>query len=763
MPTTEELESWWGAESTHGIGLVTGKLSGVVVIDDDRPKHNTKGVFKPSGTVSSQTGSGGWHYFYKYPDFAVTSSASQFEKHIDLRGDGGYVVLPPSENEAGPYVWSISPFDMELADFPLTAEELIPNKEHRETRATFDPSQTVTEGARHESLKKACAYFWNKVGPANFEQQVNTWNQNCCEPSLPTREVENMCAWTNSNFEEPKEKRTAKSDKLMKLIEKAEGVVFFKDQYDEAYVRIPFKKTHVNVPIFSHYFDDFVRYTAYKAELGGVSEVLLKEIAGALSARARFDGLQHTIHYRVARVRDTFVYDLANDIGTVVEVDKDGWRLSDYNKYPFVFRKGDGAKMVTPKEGGDLKQFAKYMNLESEEAKMLYISLLPTRMVRDIDQMIGYIHGPAGSAKSTLLRFTQELLDPVVEDVAVPISKIDDLQLVLSQGWMLAYDNTFRINDDMSAFLCTVATGGSASVRKLYSNTEKVKMHFKNPMYFTGINIEIHQSDLHSRTIAFKTRRLSDTTSANQEKMLTDFNLDKPHLLGAIFDAVSKAMAVKDKLPQDVPHRMKSCALWAQAVAKVLGYDVDHFRATLKRSVEEQAYEAAYGIGTGRLIMAFMEDHEHWSGTMTELYEELRTRNRNDDLQMVIDENYPKNEASLGRKMRDIENSLLKLGIRVDFHKPNNKTRTVTLKRASEETKDSADSNIVKSDESEPHQLVADCDGTCQAHTSSNASDTVSEHIGMYWKDTDSKTDSLLPTETAQTAYAKTSPYDDVS
>lgn len=117
--TTDEarIRAWWRGGAAWGIGLATGAGSGVFVVDVDTAEaHGVDGVSSWEGrfgpiadmaTQTSRTGSGGYHIFFTYPDDQViTNSRGSLPKGVDLRGDGGYVILPPSVHPGGArYRW----------------------------------------------------------------------------------------------------------------------------------------------------------------------------------------------------------------------------------------------------------------------------------------------------------------------------------------------------------------------------------------------------------------------------------------------------------------------------------------------------------------------------------------------------------------------------------------------------------------------------------------------------------------------------------
>jgi len=116
----EQLETWFEGDN-HNEGLVTGKVSGIVVIDVDREdgweallKYGiTRGMDTPTVTTPK-----GEHLYFQYPGNNVVGLDGQTicrnnvgkVPGCDFRGDGGYVVAPPSVNGNGlAYKWKIRP------------------------------------------------------------------------------------------------------------------------------------------------------------------------------------------------------------------------------------------------------------------------------------------------------------------------------------------------------------------------------------------------------------------------------------------------------------------------------------------------------------------------------------------------------------------------------------------------------------------------------------------------------------------------------
>jgi len=108
----QSIREWWRNGSGYNVGVATGEGSGIVVIDLDGPEgreswaalEQEHGAVK---TLSQQTGraDGGMQLVFRHPGVAVGNRAA-VRPGIDVRGDGGYIVVPPSVHPTGAvYEW----------------------------------------------------------------------------------------------------------------------------------------------------------------------------------------------------------------------------------------------------------------------------------------------------------------------------------------------------------------------------------------------------------------------------------------------------------------------------------------------------------------------------------------------------------------------------------------------------------------------------------------------------------------------------------
>jgi hypothetical protein len=111
----EVVAKWWTRWPDANVGLATGAPSGFFVLDVDlkpgkdgaaslKTYTDTHGELPP--TRVTRTPSGGWHYWFVHPTAGGYSTVERLGKGLDTRGDGGYVIIPPSKGlNGGEYTW----------------------------------------------------------------------------------------------------------------------------------------------------------------------------------------------------------------------------------------------------------------------------------------------------------------------------------------------------------------------------------------------------------------------------------------------------------------------------------------------------------------------------------------------------------------------------------------------------------------------------------------------------------------------------------
>ncbi len=203
MPTDKELDEWYGRWPDAGVGIVTGAVSSLVVLDVD-PRHggddSLRAVEREHGplphTIEAITGGGGRHLYFTYPREELRNRAA-LAPGIDLRAEGGLVVAPPSLHASGRrYEWEVShhPDETELAAMPGWLLQLArgeaPGRGHPVAYWRGLVENGVAEGERNSTIASLTGHLlWHGVDKRVALELLLAWNRLRCRPPLEDEEV----------------------------------------------------------------------------------------------------------------------------------------------------------------------------------------------------------------------------------------------------------------------------------------------------------------------------------------------------------------------------------------------------------------------------------------------------------------------------------------------------------------------------------------------------------------------------------------------
>ena len=197
---------WWKRWPEANIGLVTGAPSGFVALDVD-PRHGGHVSLEEleaklgelPKTVEAETGSGGRHILFKHPGTKVSNSAGLLGPGLDVRGDGGYIVAPPSLHASGRrYTWDPTrhPAQMEPAELPLWLQEGLTRPETLNMPSLPKHAlgqlaiAEVKPGQRNTTLARLTGYLLrHRVSLGVSLELLKSWNLVNCRPPLAEDEL----------------------------------------------------------------------------------------------------------------------------------------------------------------------------------------------------------------------------------------------------------------------------------------------------------------------------------------------------------------------------------------------------------------------------------------------------------------------------------------------------------------------------------------------------------------------------------------------
>jgi hypothetical protein len=202
-PHVEEVHAWFSGWPEAGVGVVTGAVSGLVVLDID-PRHGGEASLErlqkqydrlPS-TLQCRSGGGGRHLYFAHPRAPIRSKAG-FAPGVDLRGEGGYVVAPPSLHASGlRYVWvgDRKPKISDLTPLPDWVLQLAVDQPRRLGHSIAYWCRLVREGVREGERNNTIAslaghLLRHGVDASVVVEVLLCWNRVRCQPPLADDEV----------------------------------------------------------------------------------------------------------------------------------------------------------------------------------------------------------------------------------------------------------------------------------------------------------------------------------------------------------------------------------------------------------------------------------------------------------------------------------------------------------------------------------------------------------------------------------------------
>jgi hypothetical protein len=196
LPHLDQVDEWWFKFPSANVGTVTGKISGLVVLDADGPQGlaSLKALGTPATTWVSLTGrpEGGWQQFFRHPGNGTTiGNRAGLRSGLDVRGDGGFVVLPPSLHASGRrYEWLTPPDKCSLAALPEKFFTWLREPERIETAAQ---GQTIPQGQRNDTLFRIGRGLAAKgATESTITVALLEENRLRCRPPLPEADVRLM-------------------------------------------------------------------------------------------------------------------------------------------------------------------------------------------------------------------------------------------------------------------------------------------------------------------------------------------------------------------------------------------------------------------------------------------------------------------------------------------------------------------------------------------------------------------------------------------
>ena len=401
----------------------------------------------------------------------------------------------------------------------------------------------------------------------------------------------------------------------------------------------------------------------------------LQSALNVIEANALFKGPERKIFIRVGGYEGKLYLDLCDERWRVVEIDAKGWRLID--NPPVRFKRAAGMKpLPTPMSAGSIQMLRPFLNVQSDADFVLAVAWM-LAVLRDRGPYPALVlSGEQGSAKSTFSAIMRALLDPNTAPLRALPREDRELFIAATNGHVLTFDNVSGLRSWISDTLCRLATGGGFAVRQLYTDQDEVLFDAARPVILNGIEDIVERPDLADRAVFLTLEPIPENRRRPEAELWATFETDRPHILGALLDAVVEGLKrlLETRLP-GLP-RMADFALWA-AACETAFWPAGTFWSAYNSNRDEAVEAVIDADPVAAALRLLMSEQTEWTGTASHLLDELTNKV---DERISKSKEWPGSARALSGRLRRAATFLRKIEIEVTFGGREGKARNRVIR-----------------------------------------------------------------------------------
>jgi hypothetical protein len=290
------------------------------------------------------------------------------------------------------------------------------------------------------------------------------------------------------------------------------------------------------------------------------------------------------VYLRVAEHDGTVYIDMGDPDCHVIEIAGGTWDIGV--RAPVLFRRTKlTGVMPKPYVDGDISRLWEFVRIAEEDRPLVLAWLVSALIQPGVAHAILALLAEHGSAKSTMTRCLNDLIDPSPVPLRKAPRDAEGWVTAANASWVVALDNlSGTIPLWFSDCLCRASTGDGDVRRQLYTDSDVSVISIRRLVMFNGIDIIVTQGDLADRLLRVPLHRIDDDKRRGDEELAVRWADARPDVLGGLLNL---AASVHHRLSTITVPKLPRMADYARVLAvvdDVLGTSgLEHYREQCKR------------------------------------------------------------------------------------------------------------------------------------------------------------------------------------
>lgn len=566
----ETIIQQWFSGNNLNIGIATGSVSGLVVIDVDPRRGGEASLqelesrYGKLETLEVKTGGGGRHLYFLAPGgHQIRNSSDELAPGLDVRGEAGFVVVPPSVHVSGrSYTWNESTAK-QPARCPIWLLDLLQKPKGRKTKRPRQDGP-IPEGCRDDTLTRLAGELRREgLDQEAIYAQLEAVNEARCQPPLDEADIRKIAASVSrypagvgcalldrlNQVRDTPQKAFRRKQQIVEMVRRdmETNGRFLRTKDDQAFYF--YNPTHRLLGVAR----DSRRFLVHLYLIAGLNQAdtdwayIMNDLVAHALAHGEETEIWQFCRYQNKRLYisdfngNMYVLDGSSSIHTAPN-GTDGILFLDRPEWePWT--------LVSPSAESKLWPLINRINFQQAEngpspenyrgllmvviVSLFFIDLMPTRV------LVLFL-GEKGSGKTAEIRQVGRMLFGRGFDVkTIMRAKEEAFVVLVAHHYLVGLDNVDGSVSWLNDRLATISTGGSLTLRELYTTSGEREVFTRCFAWLSARTPQFRRDDVADRLLIFRLGRISSEAVKSERELLEQVTTQRDHLMSELLQMLN--------------------------------------------------------------------------------------------------------------------------------------------------------------------------------------------------------------------------------